>query len=47
MKEVLSVNIGIFTDTYYPEINGVANSAYQLKNELEHRGHNVYVFCIC
>ena len=38
------MNIGIFTDTYYPEINGVANSAYQLKNELEHRGHNVYVF---
>lgn len=44
MKEVLSVNIGIFTDTYYPEINGVANSSYQLKNELEHKGHNVYVF---
>lgn len=38
------MNIGIFTDTYYPEINGVANSVYQLKNELEKRGHQVYVF---
>lgn len=37
------MNIGLFTDTYYPEINGVANSVYTLKNELERRGHNVYV----
>lgn len=38
------MNIGIFTDTYYPEINGVANSVYMLKNELEKIGHTVYVF---
>lgn len=38
------MNIGLFTDTYYPEINGVANSVYTLKTELEKRGHNVYVF---
>jgi Glycosyltransferase len=38
------MNIGLFTETYYPEINGVATSVYMLKNELEHRGHNVYVF---
>lgn len=38
------MNIGLFTETYYPEINGVATSAYMLKNELERRGHNVYVF---
>ncbi len=38
------MNIGIFTETYYPEINGVATSSYMLKNELERRGHNVYVF---
>ena len=25
------MNIGIFTDTYNPEINGVANSSYELK----------------
>ncbi len=37
------MNIGLFTDTYYPEINGVANSVYTLKQELERRGHNVYV----
>lgn len=37
------MNIGLFTDTYYPEINGVANSVYTLKRELERRGHNVYV----
>lgn len=40
------MNIGIFTDTYYPEINGVANSTYQLKRELEERGNNVYVFTV-
>lgn len=38
------MNIGLFTDTYYPEINGVANSVYTLKKELENQGHNVYVF---
>ncbi|MGL5258851.1 MAG: glycosyltransferase [Lachnospiraceae bacterium] len=40
------MKIGIFTDTYYPEINGVANSAYQLKKELENRGNSVYVFTV-
>ncbi len=38
------MNIGLFSETYYPEINGVANSVYTLKTELEKRGHNVYVF---
>ena len=38
------MNIGLFSETYYPEINGVATSVYTLKKELEHRGHNVYVF---
>ena len=32
------MKVGLFTDTYYPEINGVANSVYQLKKELEGRG---------
>lgn len=40
------MRIGIFTDTFYPEINGVANSAYQLKLELEKLGHSVYVFTV-
>jgi 1,2-diacylglycerol 3-alpha-glucosyltransferase len=38
------MNIGLFSETYYPEINGVATSVYMLKTELEKRGHNVYVF---
>ncbi len=38
------LNIGLFTETYYPEINGVANSVYMLKTELEKIGHTVYVF---
>lgn len=38
------MNIGLFSDTYYPEINGVANSVFVLKKSLEERGHNVYVF---
>ena len=35
------MNIGIFTDTYYPEINGVANSSYELKKGLEKMGLTV------
>lgn len=38
------MNIGLFTDSYYPEINGVATSVLTLKNELELLGHTVYVF---
>ncbi|VEJ34400.1 GDP-mannose-dependent alpha-mannosyltransferase [Aedoeadaptatus ivorii] len=37
------MRIGLFTDTYYPEINGVANSTYMLRNALEAMGHTVYV----
>jgi 1,2-diacylglycerol 3-alpha-glucosyltransferase len=37
------MNIALFTETYYPEINGVAASVYLLKQELEKRGHEVYV----
>lgn len=40
------MRIGLFTDTYYPEINGVATSVYQLKKELELLGHEVYVFTV-
>ena len=38
------MNIGIFTDTYYPQINGVATSVATLRNELEKRGHKVFLF---
>ncbi len=38
------VNIGIFTDTYYPQVSGVATSIKTLKEQLESHGHNVYIF---
>lgn len=38
------MKIGLFTDTYYPQINGVANSVLILKENLESLGHQVYVF---
>ena len=36
--------VGIFTDTFYPEISGVNTSVMLLKRELEKKGHAVYVF---
>ncbi|MGN0996592.1 MAG: glycosyltransferase [Candidatus Ventricola sp.] len=38
------MKIGLFSDTYYPEINGVATSCLSLKRELTRRGHEVHVF---
>jgi 1,2-diacylglycerol 3-alpha-glucosyltransferase len=38
------MKIGLFTDTYYPQINGVATSVLMLKENLERIGHQVYVF---
>ena len=38
------MNIGIFTDTYHPQINGVVTSILMLEKELEKLGHNVFVF---
>ncbi|OGO87096.1 MAG: hypothetical protein A2Y24_03895 [Clostridiales bacterium GWE2_32_10] len=38
------MNIGIFTDTYDPQINGVVISIKTLKKQLEARGHNVFIF---
>lgn len=35
--------IGLFTDTYTPEINGVATSTEMLKKTFEAHGHKVYV----
>ena len=37
------MRIALFTDTFPPEINGVANSTYILRNELEKHGNQVYV----
>lgn len=38
------MNIGIFTDTYYPQVSGVATSIKVLREQLERQGHNVYLF---
>lgn len=37
------MNIGLFSDTYIPEINGVATSVNSLYKILKKYGHNVYV----
>ncbi len=37
------MNIAIFSDTYLPDINGVAMSSHILKNELIKHGHHVLV----
>ena len=38
------MKIGLFTDTFAPEVNGVANSTLMLRDELRRRGHRVFVF---
>ena len=40
----VSVNIGLFTDTYFPQVSGVATSIKTLRDELTAQGHNVYIF---
>jgi 1,2-diacylglycerol 3-alpha-glucosyltransferase len=38
------MNIGLFTDTYFPQVSGVATSIQTLRRQLEARGHQVYIF---
>ena len=38
------MKIGIFTDTYHPQVNGVVTSIQMLERELTARGHSVYIF---
>ena len=38
------MKIGFFTDTYFPQVSGVATSIKTLKQELEKHGHEVYIF---
>ena len=38
------MKIGLFTDTFYPEINGVATSCLNLQRELMRRGHEAHVY---
>lgn len=37
------MRIGLFSDTYLPDINGVVSSIVTLQKELEKNGHEVYV----
>ncbi|MCA1950813.1 MAG: glycosyltransferase family 4 protein [Treponema sp.] len=45
MKEVI-MRIGLFSDTYPPQVNGVVTVVRTLKTELEKRGHQVFVFTV-
>ena len=38
------MRIGIFTDSYFPQISGVATSIQSLTIELEKLGHQVFIF---
>ena len=38
------MNIGLFTDTYFPQLNGVAASTATLATQLRALGHTVYIF---
>lgn len=40
------MRIGIFSDTYPPQVNGVVTVVRTLKTELEKRGHAVFVFTV-
>ena len=37
------MKIGIFTDAYTPQINGVVTSVCTLKEELEKLGHEIFI----
>ena len=38
------MRVGLFTDTYFPQVSGVATSIRTLKTELEKQGHTVFIF---
>ncbi|MGX7104729.1 glycosyltransferase family 4 protein [Globicatella sanguinis] len=38
------MNIGLFTDTYFPQVSGVSTSIKSLRDELVKRGHFVIIF---
>jgi 1,2-diacylglycerol 3-alpha-glucosyltransferase len=38
------LNVGFFTDTFTPQINGVVTSIQNFQKELERQGHKVYIF---
>ncbi|MBD3389171.1 MAG: glycosyltransferase [Candidatus Altiarchaeales archaeon] len=38
------MNIGFFTDSYFPQVNGVTYTVDAWRKELEKRGHMVYIY---
>ncbi len=38
------MRVGLFTDSYYPQISGVATSIQTLALELEKLGHEIFIF---
>ncbi|WEV54797.1 glycosyltransferase family 4 protein [Leuconostocaceae bacterium ESL0723] len=38
------MRIGLFTDTYFPQVSGVATSIETLRDALVEQGHEVYIF---
>lgn len=38
------MKIGLFTDTYFPQVSGVATSIKTLRDQLIAQGHQVYIF---
>jgi len=38
------MRVGIFTDTYFPQINGVVTSILMLRQNLQAQSHQVYIF---
>jgi len=42
MENNSKLNIAVFMDNFYPQINGVVTSAINTCRELDKRGHNVY-----
>ena len=38
------MNIGFFTDTYFPQVSGVSTSVKLLRDELVRQGHEVIIF---
>mgnify|MGYP006279151717 CR=1 FL=1 len=43
---MINIKVGIFTDTYLPNVNGVVSSIKTLKNGLENLGHKVYIITL-
>ncbi len=39
------MRVGLFTDTYFPQVSGVATSIRTLKTELEKLGHTIFIRC--